>query len=131
MSNKITLSLLGNPNCGKAAIFNLLSGLNQKVSNYPGITVEKKITQFTIEGEVELQLEDFPGAYSMIPQSLDEQIVSDTMLDWIRDSKNRPDGIIYVADMTNLRRNLFGDCFWILLLSSLLIAVILDILLIF
>ena len=107
MSKKITLSLLGNPNSGKTATFNLLSGLDQKVSNYPGITVEKKITTFKLDGKINLQLEDFPGAYSTIPQSLDEQIVSRSILKWIKEPETKPDGIIYVADVTNLRRNLF------------------------
>ena len=107
MSKNITLSLLGNPNCGKTAIFNLLSGLNQKVSNYPGITVEKKVAQFKLDNNTLLQLEDFPGAYSTIPQSLDEKIVSSSVLDWMKNSDSRPDGIVYVADLTNIRRNLF------------------------
>ena len=107
MNKKITLSLLGNPNSGKTAVFNLLSGLNQKVSNYPGITVEKKNTSFKLNKKMKIELEDFPGAYSLIPHSLDEEIVSNSFLDWIKEPKNCPDGIIYVADITNLRRNLF------------------------
>ena len=107
MSKRMTLSLLGNPNCGKTAIFNLLSGLNQKVSNYPGITVEKKVAQFKLDDNTSLQLEDYPGAYSTIPQSLDEKIVSSSVLDWMKNSDSSPDGIVYVADLTNLRRNLF------------------------
>ena len=102
-----TFSLLGNPNCGKTAVFNLLTGLNQKVSNYPGITVEKKISSIKLNNSVCIDIEDYPGAYSIIPQSLDEQIVSDTIINWIENPSNRPNGIIYVADITNLRRNLY------------------------
>ena len=103
----ITFSLLGNPNCGKTAVFNLLTGLNQKVSNYPGITVEKKISTIKLNNLTSINIEDYPGAYSVIPQSLDEQIVSDAIIDWIEFPSNRPNGIIYVADITNLRRNLY------------------------
>ena len=67
-----TFSLLGNPNCGKTAVFNLLTGLNQKVSNYPGITVEKKISTIKLNNTITVNIEEYPGAYSIIPQSLDE-----------------------------------------------------------
>ena len=74
MKNNFTFSLLGNPNCGKTAVFNLLTGLDQKVSNYPGITVEKKVSNITIEN-YDVTFEDYPGSYSIQPQSLDEKIV--------------------------------------------------------
>ena len=106
MKNNYTFSLFGNPNCGKTAVFNLLTGLNQKVSNYPGITVEKKVSKSTIGSNV-IEFEDYPGSYSLQPQSLDEEIVHDTLLDWMTDSKDKPSGIIYVVDSTNLRRNLY------------------------
>jgi len=106
MSSSTTFSLLGNPNCGKTAVFNLLTGLDQKVSNYPGITVERKIADIKIKDK-NVRLEDFPGAYSTMPQSLDEKIVSDAIHGWIKKTSSKPDGIIYVADITNLRRNLF------------------------
>ena len=76
MSSHLTFSLLGNPNCGKTAVFNLLTGLNQKVSNYPGITVERKIAQISIDNNTKITIEDYPGAYSFIPQSIDEEIVT-------------------------------------------------------
>jgi len=107
MQTNLTISLLGNPNCGKTAIFNLLTGLNQKVSNYPGITVEKKIAQFEIQNKFRVSVEDYPGAYSLIPQSLDEKIVFNTCFQWIRNNDNKPDAIVYVADVTNLKRNLY------------------------
>ena len=103
----LRFSLFGNPNCGKTAIFNLLTGLNQKVSNYPGITVEKKLSNVKLDKDISITIEDYPGAYSIIPQSLDEQIVSDTFITSIRNSDSSPDGIIYVADITNLRRSLY------------------------
>ncbi len=107
MKSNITLSLLGNPNCGKTAVFNLLTGLDQKVSNYPGITVERKVAKIPFSDNLTLTLEDFPGAYSLLPQSLDEQIVSDQVLEWMKNPSTHPDAIVYVADITNLRRNLY------------------------
>ena len=106
MKNNFTFSLLGNPNCGKTAVFNLLTGLDQKVSNYPGITVEKKISEVTIDNH-NINFEDYPGSYSIQPQSLDEKIVHDAIFEWLDDSNDQPSGIIYVADVTNLRRNLY------------------------
>ena len=100
------VAILGNPNCGKTAIFNLLSGLNQKVSNYPGITVEKKSANVKINSKLSVTLEDYPGAYSIISQSMDEDIVSNNIYKWIRKPEHRPDSIIYVIDINNLRRNL-------------------------
>ena len=75
----LTISLFGNPNCGKTAVFNLLTGLNQKVSNYPGITVEKKIANFKYD-KLNISIEDYPGAYSLTPQSLDEKIVFEALI---------------------------------------------------
>ena len=62
------VAILGNPNCGKTAIFNLLTGLNQKVSNYPGITVEKKLSKVNLKRKVVFNLEDYPGSYSAVYQ---------------------------------------------------------------
>ena len=106
MNNNPIFSLLGNPNCGKTAVFNLLTGLDQKVSNYPGITVEKKLASIKIDDNL-ISFEDYPGAYSSHPQSLDEKIVHDTLFSWMEGSAPKPNGIIYVADSTNLRRNLY------------------------
>ena len=107
MSKQIKVSLIGNPNTGKTSVFNLLTGLNQQVGNYPGITVEKKIAQFKIANNVNVTLEDYPGAYSIISQSMDEDIVSNNIYKWIRKPEHRPDSIIYVIDINNLRRNLY------------------------
>ena len=106
MKDIYTFSLLGNPNCGKTAVFNVLTGMDQKVSNYPGITVEKKISNVKI-GDYNISFEDYPGSYSIQPQSLDEKIVHDTIFQWLTKKENNPTGIIYVADVTNLRRNLY------------------------
>ena len=106
MNSMPRVAILGNPNCGKTAIFNLLTGLNQKVSNYPGITVEKKSAQVKINNNI-FNLEDYPGSYSLISQSIDEKIVSDNIYNWIRQPESKPDAIIYVADVNNIRRNLY------------------------
>ena len=107
MKNIPKVAILGNPNCGKTAIFNLLTGLNQKVSNYPGITVEKKAANVSLEKGTLFSLEDYPGTYSLISQSIDEKIVSDNIYTWIREPDSKPDAIIYVADVNNIRRNLY------------------------
>jgi len=106
MKSNLTISLFGNPNCGKTAVFNLLTGLNQKVSNYPGITVEKKIANFKYDN-LNISIEDYPGAYSLTPQSLDEKIVFEALIGWLNPEAKKPDAIVYVADVTNLRRNLY------------------------
>ena len=106
MNSNLTISLFGNPNCGKTAVFNLLTGLNQKVSNYPGITVEKKIANFKFDN-ISISLEDYPGAYSLTPQSLDEKIVFEALIGWLNPNAEKPDAIVYVLDVTNLRRNLY------------------------
>ena len=106
MNNNFQYSILGNPNSGKTAVFNLLTGLNQKVSNYPGITVEKKESIISINKK-NITLTDYPGSYSVKSQSIDESVVREAFLSWINNNKSRPDGIIYVADITNLRRNLY------------------------
>ena len=94
--------LIGNPNTGKTSIFNALTGLNQSTGNYPGITVDRKIGRVNLGSET-LELIDLPGAYSLEPYSLDEEIV----LDEILNLKEPIDAILYVADAANLRRNLF------------------------
>ena len=106
IKHKPRIALLGNPNVGKTAVFNLLTGLNQKVSNYPGITVERKSAEVTIN-KTSLIFEDYPGTYSIIPQSLDEEIVTNSIYNWIREPDKRPDAIIYVAEYNNIRRNLY------------------------
>jgi ferrous iron transport protein B len=95
-----TVALVGNPNSGKTSLFNLLTGLNQKVGNYPGVTVDKKTGKMKA-GENTLTVIDLPGTYSLYPRSLDEKVVIETLTD-----KQKPDAVIAVADMTQLERSL-------------------------
>jgi len=97
------VSIIGNPNSGKTALFNKLTGLHHKVGNFPGVTVEKK--SGWLKGH-KILLEDFPGSYSLNAQSMDEQIVSEYIQSW-RQEKNRPQAIVVVVDATNLARNIF------------------------
>lgn len=101
--NLIKIALIGNPNIGKSSLFNQLTGLKQKVGNYPGITVDKKTGLFT-HGDEHYKLFDLPGTYSLYPNSQDEEIASDVLID--HKHKDHPDKIIVVADATNLKRSL-------------------------
>ena len=100
------VALVGNPNSGKTAIFNLLTGMDQKVSNYPGVTVEKKLGTGKFNDGTVYHLLDFPGTYSLTPESFDERIVTEQVLEWIH-GKNPPAVIVSVVDATNLSRNLY------------------------
>ncbi len=101
MSFKV--ALIGNPNAGKSSVFNNLTGLRQKVGNFPGVTVDKKTGDFEIEGKI-ISVIDLPGTYSLYPNSADERIV----LNIITNPKDKsfPDAIVYVADVTQLERHL-------------------------
>ena len=99
-------ALVGNPNSGKTAIFNLLTGLNHKVSNYPGVTVEKKTGLARFAAGDQFNILDLPGTYSLTPESMDERIVTEQVLNWIH-GHEPPDVIISVVDATNLSRNLY------------------------
>ncbi|MDP6569878.1 MAG: ferrous iron transport protein B [Candidatus Marinimicrobia bacterium] len=100
------VALMGNPNSGKTAIFNLLTGLNQKVSNYPGITVEQRLGTADLSEGKTTQILDLPGTYSLTPESLDEKIVASQVVEWMQ-GKNKPAAIISVVDAANLSRNLY------------------------
>ncbi len=100
------VALVGNPNSGKTAIFNVLTGLNQKVSNYPGVTVEKKIGKARFSDGDQFDLLDLPGTYSLTPESMDERIVTEQVLNWIHGG-NSPGVIVSVVDATNLSRNFY------------------------
>jgi len=100
------VALVGNPNSGKTAIFNLLTGLNHKVSNYPGVTVEKKIGKAHFANGEQFSVLDLPGTYSLTPESMDERIVTEHVLNWIH-GQEPPKVIISVVDATNLSRNFY------------------------
>jgi len=97
------VAVVGNPNCGKTALFNRLTGLHHKVGNYPGITVEKK--SGWLKGH-RILVRDLPGTYSLNAKSIDEKIVADMVQSW-RDPENRPRALIVVVDATNLTRNIY------------------------
>src|SRR5215216_3984547 len=100
------VAIAGNPNCGKSTIFNALTGLRQKVGNYPGVTVERKEgTFFGTHGE-QMALLDLPGCYSLQVRSPDEAVARDVLLGRQADTP-RPDVIICVVDASNLERNLY------------------------
>ena len=100
----INVALIGNPNTGKTSLFNELTGLNQKVGNYPGVTVDKKEGSSKLQGNLKAIITDLPGTYSINPTSLDETIVLKTLLN--SKSDKTPDVIVVVADIENLKRNL-------------------------
>ena len=104
-AGQLTVALAGNPNAGKTTLFNALTGLNQKVANYPGVTVERKIGVWHADGK-RAELIDLPGLYSLDATSLDEQIASDVLLGKV-DGVAKPDAVIAVVDATNLERNLY------------------------
>ena len=99
-------AMVGNPNCGKTTLFNALTGLRQKVGNYPGVTVEKKIGLTYSQHGRPIQLVDLPGAYSLAARSPDEAVLRDVLLGR-REDTPQPDRIICVVDASNLERNLY------------------------
>ena len=99
------LALVGNPNCGKTALFNLLTGARQKVANYAGVTVERKVGLTRLRSGRAVSVIDLPGAYSLTPASPDEQITLE-VIEGRRHGEAAPDAIIAVVDATNLRMNL-------------------------
>jgi ferrous iron transport protein B len=104
-SASLTIALAGNPNAGKTTLFNALTGLKQKVANYPGVTVERKIGVWDVNG-TSAKLIDLPGLYSLETTSIDEKIAGDVLLGKI-DGISRPDVVVAVVDATNLERNLY------------------------
>ncbi len=97
------VALVGNPNCGKTALFNALTGSRQKVANYPGVTVERKLGQFVTPGGRRVQVLDLPGTYSLRARSPDEAITRDVVLGR-QEGEPAPDTVVCVADATNLRQ---------------------------
>ena len=104
MSKQINVALIGNPNTGKTSVFNALTGLNQQVGNYPGITVEKKEGVCKLPRGVKAHIIDLPGTYSLNASSLDENVVIELLLN--KNDKDFPDIAVVVSDVENLKRNL-------------------------
>ena len=100
----VNVALVGNPNTGKTSLFNQLTGLKQKVGNYPGITVDKKQGKCKISETLTAEIIDLPGTYSINPNTLDETIVLETLLN--EENLYFPDLVIVVAEVENLKRNL-------------------------
>jgi ferrous iron transport protein B len=100
-----SVALVGNPNCGKTALFNLLTGARQKVANYAGVTVERKVGLARLRNGQTVSVVDLPGAYSLSPATPDEQVTLD-VIEGRRAGETAPDAIVAVVDATNLRMNL-------------------------
>lgn len=105
MSDVLKVALIGNPNTGKSTLFNALSGLQSRVGNFPGVTVEKKIGRVTW-GQATVELIDLPGTYSLAPRSLDEMVSVNVLLG-TQAEIGRPDAVICIVDASNLERNLY------------------------
>src|ERR1700735_5584629 len=99
------IALVGNPNCGKTALFNILTGSRQKVANYAGVTVERKEGSLLTPSGLRIRILDLPGAYSLDPLTPDEQVTADVLLGR-RAGESAPDFVVCVTDATNLRQNL-------------------------
>ena len=95
----VKIALAGNPNCGKTTLFNALTGSNQFVGNWPGVTVEKK--EGKLKGDKDVTLTDLPGVYSLSPYTLEEVVAREYLIE------ERPDAILNIVDGTNLERNLY------------------------
>lgn len=109
LAHKITVALVGNPNSGKTTLFNTLTGLNQKVGNFPGITVDKKvgacqISQLESKNKINTEFIDLPGTYSLYPKSLDESVAFQVLCD--PKNEHHPQVNIIIADASNLKRSL-------------------------
>jgi ferrous iron transport protein B len=100
-----SVALVGNPNCGKTALFNLLTGARQKVANYAGVTVERKVGMARLRNGQAVSVIDLPGAYSLTPATPDEQVTLE-VIEGRRHGEAAPDAIVAVVDATNLRMNL-------------------------
>jgi ferrous iron transport protein B len=104
-TRRLTAALVGNPNTGKTTLFNALSGLRQRVGNYPGVTVETKKGQALCGGQT-IDLIDLPGTYSLAPRSPDEMVAVDVILGHQKEEP-RPDVVVAIVDASNLERNLY------------------------
>ena len=102
--SSLKIALIGNPNTGKTSVFNLLTGLNQQVGNYPGITVERKVGSCKLPNGTRGTILDLPGTYSLNASSMDENVVIELLLN--KNDKDYPDVAVVVTDVENLKRNL-------------------------
>ncbi|WP_375417022.1 ferrous iron transport protein B [uncultured Hymenobacter sp.] len=100
----LRIALIGNPNSGKTSLFNQLTGLNQKVGNFPGVTVDRKTGVAQLTSQQRAEIIDLPGTYSLYPKSLDEQVITDLLYDQASDEY--PDFVVVTVDASNLRRSL-------------------------
>jgi len=101
----LRIALVGNPNCGKTALFNLLTGARQKVANYAGVTVERKVGSATLRSGRTVSVIDLPGAYSLTPATPDEEVTREMVMG-LRAGEAAPDALVAVVDATNLAMNL-------------------------
>ncbi len=99
------VALVGNPNAGKSALFNALTGARQKIANYPGVTVERKSGRAAFADGRPIEMIDLPGAYSLDPDSLDEAVTRDVVLGKL-EGHRRPDALLIVLDAGNLDNHL-------------------------
>jgi ferrous iron transport protein B len=104
LKSSINIALVGNPNCGKSSLFNCLTGLKQKVGNFPGVTVDKLEGSTKINETTKATITDLPGTYSIYPKRTDEWVVYKVLLGL--DDEVQPDMIVLIADASNLKRNL-------------------------
>lgn len=103
MGGRLKISLVGKPNSGKSSLFNQLTGLNQKIGNYPGVTVDKRTGSCQLDAGTFAEITDLPGIYSLYPRSLDEKIVAEIFTN--RKNSDYPDCVVLVADATNLKNS--------------------------
>jgi ferrous iron transport protein B len=104
LKQELTVALVGNPNSGKTSLFNALTGLNHKVSNFPGTTVDRKTGSFRLAGNTRVRITDLPGTYSLYPKSADELVTYELLRDHA--ATQQPDVVLFIADASNLKRNL-------------------------
>src|SRR5690606_38486360 len=100
----LKIALVGNPNTGKSSLFNNLTGLNQKVGNFPGVTMDKKVGSCRLPDGRLVSIIDLPGCYSLYPKTQDEAVVFQVLSD--KKNESHPDLVVFIADVTNLKRNL-------------------------
>ena len=105
MAKQLNIALVGNPNSGKSSLFNELTGLNQKVGNFPGVTVDKKTGVCKINQDLTVNFIDLPGTYSLYPKRSDEWVAYKVLLNQDKDVK--PDMVLLVADASNLKRTFY------------------------